>query len=118
VRQSVRKLVTRGGVGNPRRNRQHRVQELPPALVLRKIMTRRCAIQQVFEVRARMPQLLLIRRPSRLANEVVRIISRRQGCHVDLKSFGDQQLRRSSRGPLSGGVRIKAEDDFRGESFQ
>ena len=50
VRQPVRKLVTGRGIRNPGRDRQHRVQELPPAVVLREIVPGRRAIEQIFQI--------------------------------------------------------------------
>ena len=65
VRQPVGKLVTRRSIRNTGRNRQHRVQKLPPAVVLREIVPGRRAIEEVVEVRPRIPQLFLVRRPGR-----------------------------------------------------
>ena len=54
VRQSVGKLVTRRGVRNPRRDREHPAQELASILVAVEIDVLRRAVQQVVEILARL----------------------------------------------------------------
>ena len=60
-----------------------------------------------------LPQLLLVRRPAVLPDEVIGIVARRQHRDVDLEALGDEQFRRSGRRALARRVGIEAEDDFR-----
>ena len=53
-----------------------------------------------------------------LLDEAVRILARRQHRDVHLEPFCDQQLARSGRGTLTGGVGIEAQDHLRREAPQ
>ena len=68
------------------------------------------AVQQILQVRPRVFQQLQVRVPASFLNEAVGILASRQHRHIHLEPFRHQQLARSRRRALAGGVRIEAQE--------
>ena len=118
MRDSVAKLVTRRGVGNPCRDAEHPVQKQPPALGLAEVEAAGRLIEQVLQIRPRAAQSFTVAVASVPADEGIRILALVQDDHVDVKAFSYKQFTRSRRCALTGRVGVEAEDRLRREPPQ
>ena len=118
MRDPVRKLVSCGGVRNPRRDRQHFSQKLAPILVLAQIETFGSAVEQIFEVRLRRAQALAILIAPLTPDERVRVLSLVEHEDVDIETFRNEELARSNGSAEPGGIGIEAEDHLGSKSAE
>ena len=118
VCQPVREPISQRSVWNPSRYRQHLVEKFHSTFVGVEVLPRRGAVEQVLQIRLRLPNPFTVGPASVPPDERIRVLARRQDRHVDVKAFCDKHFARFRRGALAGGVRVVAQHDLADESPQ